>query len=564
MIALPEALDALTSRVDALEQRVHELEHPSEAFAASAAQLPVPSGAQATEESGIEQASSVFPVIGRAMLGIAGAYVLRAVAESSPIPRQAIAAVAIAYAVAWLVWAATAKDAPHFARAIYSGTSALILAPMLWELTLRFKILSPSATAGVLVGFVVLATVLASKHNLAQIFWVTLGADSLTAIALSIATTQMTPFISSLLLMVLICEYAAGRSRGQSVRLLVLAVADAAICAQIFIYSGPESARPDYPVMGTAALLVPACTLFVISAASVALNTALLQRKIAVFDAIQSMIAILFAASSALLFEQRMGEVVLGVTCLFLSAGCYIAAFGLFHRIPEQRNFRVFAFWSLGLFLAGALWCLPSTWASACLAFAALTAIVLGARMGSRTLDFHGVVFLSAAAAASGLPEYVFCALVGTMPSRTDWSVVIVSACAAGCYAAGREHRGEGWQSQLLHFVPALLAACAAAALLAQGVLQLAALVVAPEVFHVALIRSLAVCSLALALAFGGARSQRLEMTRIAYAALAFMAVKLMFEDLRHGRMEFIAASLFLFAVTLIAVPRLARMGRKT
>jgi hypothetical protein len=35
----------------------------------------------------------------------------------------------------------------------------------------------------------------------------------------------------------------------------------------------------------------------------------------------------------------------------------------------------------------------------------------------------------------------------------------------------------------------------------------------------------------------------------------------LVLEDLRHGHLEFIAASIFLFAVTLIAVPRLARMG---
>jgi hypothetical protein len=52
-------------------------------------------------------------------------------------------------------------------------------------------------------------------------------------------------------------------------------------------------------------------------------------------------------------------------------------------------------------------------------------------------------------------------------------------------------------------------------------------------------------------------------MTRIAYAALAFVAAKLLFEDLRHGRMEFIAASIFLFAVTLLGVPRLARMGNR-
>lgn len=48
-------------------------------------------------------------------------------------------------------------------------------------------------------------------------------------------------------------------------------------------------------------------------------------------------------------------------------------------------------------------------------------------------------------------------------------------------------------------------------------------------------------------------------MTRLAYGALAFEAAKLLFEDLRQGRMEFIAASFFLFAVTLIGVPRLGR-----
>jgi predicted tellurium resistance membrane protein TerC len=51
-------------------------------------------------------------------------------------------------------------------------------------------------------------------------------------------------------------------------------------------------------------------------------------------------------------------------------------------------------------------------------------------------------------------------------------------------------------------------------------------------------------------------------MRYLAYGALAFLAAKLLFEDLRHGHMEFIAASIFVFAITLIAVPRLVRMGK--
>ena len=51
----------------------------------------------------------------------------------------------------------------------------------------------------------------------------------------------MMPFIAVLLLMVLICEYAAGRNRESGVRVLVALAADVAIWALLYIYSGPES-----------------------------------------------------------------------------------------------------------------------------------------------------------------------------------------------------------------------------------------------------------------------------------------------------------------------------------
>ena len=64
---------------------------------------------------------------------------------------------------------------------------------------------------------------------------------------LAIASHQMAPFIAVLLLMVLIGEYGAVRGRETGVRVLVALAADVAIWAQIYIYSGPESARADYP-----------------------------------------------------------------------------------------------------------------------------------------------------------------------------------------------------------------------------------------------------------------------------------------------------------------------------
>jgi hypothetical protein len=178
-------------------------------------------------------------------------------------------------------------------------------------------------------------------------------------------------------------------------------------------------------------------------------------------------------------------------------------------------------------------------------------------------LEFHGLVFLAAAAVVSQLPQYTFRALAGSVPARPALSIFVVFASAVISYAIGKERSGEAWQQQIIHLVPAFIAACAVAALLAQSLLGLAALAISPDVFHVAFIRTLTICVIALVLAFGGSRYQRLEMSRLAYVALAFVAAKLFFEDLRHGRMEFIAASIFLVALTLIAVPRLVRMGHK-
>jgi hypothetical protein len=84
-----------------------------------------------------------------------------------------------------------------------------------------------------------------------------------------------------------------------------------------------------------------------------------------------------------------------------------------------------------------------------------------------------------------------------------------------------------------------------------------------PGAHHLAFVRTFTVCAATLVLAFSGAHWRRKELTRIGYAALALVAVKLIFEDLRHGHLAFIAASIFLFAITLIVVPRVARTGQK-
>jgi hypothetical protein len=44
---------------------------------------------------------------------------------------------------------------------------------------------------------------------------------------------------------------------------------------------------------------------------------------------------------------------------------------------------------------------------------------------------------------------------------------------------------------------------------------------------------------------------------------MALVAVKLVAEDLRHGHLGYIAGSIFLFAITLLAAPRMAPAKQK-
>ncbi len=142
--------------------------------------------------------------------------------------------------------------------------------------------------------------------------------------------------------------------------------------------------------------------------------------------------------------------------------------------------------------------------------------------------------------------------------------IVWIVACAAVlAYSAGTDKSDDGWSRQMLHLVPALLASSMLCALLVRGGVTFANFELPLDAHHIAFLRTLVISAMALCLAFAGSRWGRIAMTRLAYAALAFVAAKLLFEDLRHGHMEFIAGSIFLFAITLIAVPRLVRLGAK-
>src|SRR6476659_4857219 len=87
----------LAQRISAIESRLGlSAETPRVEFAAAA----IPPGAVARDTT------DVIPVLGRALLGLAGAFLLRVFTESGSLPVKAGVAIGILYALGWLVSAA--------------------------------------------------------------------------------------------------------------------------------------------------------------------------------------------------------------------------------------------------------------------------------------------------------------------------------------------------------------------------------------------------------------------------------------------------------------------------
>jgi hypothetical protein len=554
---LSEAVERLVRRMETLERRVSTLEHAPDEQPLPAAPASATSAAPAAAVTALPRETGVFPILGKAMLAIAGAYLLRALAESSALPHTPLAALAIVYAFFWLIPATRAKAwLPSLA---WAGTSALILLPMLWELTLRFAFLTNAAAAGVLAAFVVVASALAWKQHFAEVAWVVDASAAMAAVVLAMVTRDLTPFLATLLVIAIAGEIAAARHRTLRVRPLVAAAADSLLFALIWIYSSPAASRTEYPAIGAALLLAFAPALLLIYAGSASTQTLILGRRISFFETAQTLVAFLFAVWGVLAFWSGPAARLLGILCLMAAAAGYVVAFAGFERAHAQRNFQVYATGSLALLLAGCWLSLPAVWLPLSLTLLAIAATLLGVRAARRTLEFHGLAFLFAAAVSSGLLAWAGHALASRFPASPAWIVYAVSASAMLCYAAVALVGGETWPLRILRLLDAALALSAAAALLVWGLVRVA-VGVAPAAQHLAVLRMVAGCALAVLLAWSGSRQQRRELVWLAWASLAALATKLIFEDLRHGHLGFSAASIFIYAVTLLAVPRLVHL----
>lgn len=559
-------LQQVTARLLDLERRVATLEGHLEQFipeTEAGTPLPAPQRPRAPATwrgfPPIEIQGGAVPIVGKAVLGIAGAYLLRAVAESGAIPKLPVLIAAIVYGAFWMVWAVRSHDSSHFASATYGITSALILPPMLWESTVRFAVISPAFAAIVLAAFVVLTLALAWQRNLQTITWVATLAAEITAIALVIATHDLVPLTAALLVVALATEVAACMGHRLSLRAIPAIAADFTVWLILYVMTSAQGVPQGYPAVGSKTLTLLCFTLLAIYGGSIGIRSFMLLHRISTFEVGQGVLAFLLATWGMLRATQESFAPQLGVVFLLLAGVNYYGALSRFTDESQSRNRRVSATWAAALLLAGNYLLFSAGLQVIFLCLAALTAAFLYSRTRKFSLGLHTSFYLAAAAIVSSLAIYVANAFASSVPGAPRLGFWMVCVSAGLCYVVGARVSEERSRRRLLWVLPAALVGFTVASLIVVATVSLASAGLGLTASRLSVVRTIVNCGLALALGFAGSRWKRVELGWVAYAAVAFGTLKLLFEDLRFGNAASLVVSLIFYGLVLILLPRLTR-----
>lgn len=544
-----DQLDQLTRAVQDLQRRVAALERGGAPGASTAGPSDVSGAVPVFEGPALPSVSSgLVPALGRLLLGIGGAYLLRVVAEAHILPEWAGTALGLAYGGAWLVSSARVSADRRLSAVFDAITASCILAPLVWEATVRFHTLTPLASAAVLTLFIIVGQLAGWLRGHSAVGGIAAMVGCATAVALIVGTLDPLPFAAGLTVAAAVVEYGAFRGRALQWRWIIAVTADCSAFLLIYLVSRPQGLPQGYAPIASNPVVVLLIGLGLTYLASMAARTAFLGSVVNWFDLLQ--VPIILALVITGLAALGSGVVMAGIGCLALSTACYGTALLRFEH-SFSRNFQTYATFGLLLGVSGGLLLFSRPAFAAVSGAFAILAVFVARRMHAGALVAHGAVYLMAAAEESGLLRYTARVFMGAnLPFAFTNGWMICTIAAALCYLL------------TLGFVknriaPALFLAflCWSLAALAAGAWALFSIDNRmASTMHTAIISVFAI-----ALAWAGRQWRRPEMVWVLVPWMIFGGVSLVAEHLRQGRPATLFLPLFMYGGTLIALPRLLR-----
>jgi hypothetical protein len=482
------------------------------------------------------------PLFGWALLGLSGAYLFRSLSETGAIPVLAGAAAGLIYAACWLSLAARrAWDRP-LASTVHSMTAALIATPLLWETTVRLKLIDPVTATAILIVFLFFGLAVAWRHSVNGIAWVVTLAGMVTSAGIFREMHDGRAWGVAVLFMAAGVEFSACRDHWLGLRWIAALNADFTVFALTLLMTHPHAGSETVVRLSPLFALGLQVGLLAIYLASTADRTLIRKLPITGFEIGQAAVAFLIGIGGSLRLADatNLSRRSVGLICLVFSLLCYLISFALLdHTSERRRNFYTYSVFAVALML-GACGLLLSA-SGAAVAYSAL-AIVTACLATRTTLRMQSAVFLTAAIVAAGAVPAAAAYIIPSPRSTASPELPYLASLAAALayYLAGRpRNRVEAFLAAML--VAGLSAGFAAAS--------------APEpTLRTGILAGLSVAGTALAVRFA-----RTELGWTAYALLVASGLKVLLEDIWLGQSFAVFGSLLLFGCALILVPRILR-----
>jgi hypothetical protein len=502
---------------------------------------------------------AAITLLGRTFVALGGAYLLRALTDSSVLPQPIGVALGILYALVWI--AAADRDGGrerHLSAAFHALVGILIAFPLVWEATVRFRLLAPGGGALALTGVTVAATGVAVRRRLQPIAWIVLGGAIPTAVAFISATGALATFALYLIGLGVVTLWL-----GYSCDWLWLRW-PAALVADVTVLALTASGASRNPLSTPGTIIAVQMLLLNGYLASIVVRTIFRARDVIPFEVVQSLAAlgVGFGGAVYIAGHTGAGAGLLATINLVFGIGCYAVGVA-FMRQGRPRNFRFYSALAIVLVIASTSLLLPPGPLALVATALAVLAAWAATRSSKSVLTIHAIAYLVVAGAASGTFAATVRALVG--PADGPWtafgspSSAVVLGCAM-CWLVAPPVENRRVSAASLRVALALLSTFAASgwvvAFAGSILRQYAATPIAPGA--IATIRTATLALAAVAMAWAGQRERFREARWLFYPVLAAIGMKLLVEDLPRSKPETLFVALAVYGLALIAVSRLS------
>jgi hypothetical protein len=561
--AEPEILNDLIAQVADLRERVSKLE---ERLGAPAAAPEAPLTRPVLDITPItrpEIPTGIVPVLGRMLVAIAGAYVLRALTEFGTLPPAAGVSVGILYGLVWLVVAARLPMEAKFAAAMNGATSVLIIAPLVWEATQRLKVMSSASGAAVIVAYALIGSALAAKTGHRAIGTIAAASSITLAMVLLFARDDIVPFTAALLVIALAHEFGAWRDVRPGARGFAAVAADGTVLLFTALMARTHGLPPTWVPVSMYAVLAAQVGLALIYVTTAVIQTVARRRTLGFGEMIQTATALLIGIGGAVWIYRDNRPIMLGLGIVALAGGiaCYAVSFTMFES-DNKWNFRAWA--TFGLFLATAGISLPFSrtgfWLLCC--GCALVCCWTARTFHLPTLGLHGAVYLAMGSAAAGATIMPFQVLFDG-GGAVEWRmpiVVLAVALAAWIPVLGMPAHGGGhWRNQISSLGIVGHIAWILVGLKAYGALALWRMAMGGNGGPGDTLGTMILTALSLLLAWAGTRWDRHELVWLLYGVMSVGAYKLVVRDFANEHSLALVVSLLCYGGALIVLPGMLR-----